>query len=348
MRKFTYSIMALLPLLLSACAPIGEKSASMSVVYMATALLSLLLLVGYFVLIRKKTLWFMFLFSSVFVVNTGYYLLSVSKTINTALFANRLSYLGSVFLPMAILMIILNVIRVNYKKWLPYLLSAINLLVFMVATSYPYLDIYYKDVTLKTINGVSVLNKVYGSWHILYLVFLLAYFVAMIAVIIYTSKNKKLNTKAQTTVLAIAVFVNIFVWLLEQLVNIDFEFLSVSYIISELFLMGLYLAIEDSSAPAEALEEKELPPPEEKAETPTESFEPTDAARLLHFTEKLPALTPTENKIYNCYLEGKTTKEIMASLNIKENTLKYHNKNLYGKLGVSSRKELLYFAKMLK
>ncbi|MBQ6795590.1 MAG: helix-turn-helix transcriptional regulator, partial [Clostridia bacterium] len=59
-------------------------------------------------------------------------------------------------------------------------------------------------------------------------------------------------------------------------------------------------------------------------------------------------LTPTENKIYNYYLEGKTTKEIMALLNIKENTLKYHNKNLYGKLGVSSRKELLYFAKMLK
>jgi len=30
----------------------------------------------------------------------------------------------------------------------------------------------------------------------------------------------------------------------------------------------------------------------------------------------------------------------MAELNIKENTLKFHNKNIYGKLGVSSRKEL--------
>ena len=164
----------------------------------------------------------------------------------------------------------------------------------------------------------------------------------------WCSKKKKLNTKAQTTVLAIAVFVNIFVWLLEQLVNIDFEFLSVSYIISELFLMGLYLAIEENPVPVTAPVEEELPPPEKETEAPEESAEPTDAARLLYFTEKLPALTPTENKIYNYYLEGKTTKEIMALLNIKENTLKYHNKNLYGKLGVSSRKELLYFAKMLK
>ena len=52
------------------------------------------------------------------------------------------------------------------------------------------------------------------------------------------------------------------------------------------------------------------------------------------------SLTRTERTIFQFYLEGKTTKEIMALLNIKENTLKYHNKNLYQKLGVSSRKEL--------
>ena len=41
------------------------------------------------------------------------------------------------------------------------------------------------------------------------------------------------------------------------------------------------------------------------------------------------------------YTAGRTTKEIMADLNITENTLKFHNKNLYSKLGVSSRKQLL-------
>ena len=45
--------------------------------------------------------------------------------------------------------------------------------------------------------------------------------------------------------------------------------------------------------------------------------------------------------MYEAYLAGKTTKEILAELNIKENTLKFHNKNLYGKLGVTSRKQLM-------
>ena len=38
------------------------------------------------------------------------------------------------------------------------------------------------------------------------------------------------------------------------------------------------------------------------------------------------------------------TKEVLAELDIKENTLKFHNKNIYGKLGVSSRKQLVSLA----
>ena len=201
MRKFTYLFSILLPLLLSGCAPIGSKSTSMSIIYFSTTVLSLVLLIACFFLVRKKNVWFMFLFSSVFVVNTGYWLLSVSKTLDIALFANRLSYLGSVFLPMAMIMIILNVTKSKYPKWLPYLLSAINIFVFCVATSYPYLDIYYKSVTPKPVNGVMVLCKVYGAWHNLYLFFLLAYFSAIIAITIHSSAKKKLDTKMKSLVL---------------------------------------------------------------------------------------------------------------------------------------------------
>ena len=66
-----------------------------------------------------------------------------------------------------------------------------------------------------------------------------------------------------------------------------------------------------------------------------------------YFTAQLVTLMPTERVIYDFYLEGKSTKEIMAELNIKENTLKYHNKNIYGKLGVSSGKELINIASAL-
>jgi len=64
------------------------------------------------------------------------------------------------------------------------------------------------------------------------------------------------------------------------------------------------------------------------------------------FLCNLSTLSPAEYRIYELYLSGKTAKEIVAILGIKENTLKYHNKNIYSKLGISSRKQLLRFASL--
>ena len=62
------------------------------------------------------------------------------------------------------------------------------------------------------------------------------------------------------------------------------------------------------------------------------------------FLCNLDTLTATEYKVYELYLAGKNAKQIAEILGISENTLKYHNKNIYSKLGISSRKQMLRFA----
>ncbi len=66
------------------------------------------------------------------------------------------------------------------------------------------------------------------------------------------------------------------------------------------------------------------------------------------FLQCLCLLTPKEREIFDLYLEGKKAKEIMEFACINQNTLKYHNKNIYSKLGVSSRKQLLEYAVLMK
>ncbi|MBE6036362.1 MAG: helix-turn-helix transcriptional regulator [Clostridiales bacterium] len=66
------------------------------------------------------------------------------------------------------------------------------------------------------------------------------------------------------------------------------------------------------------------------------------------FLNHLSTLTPTEREVFDLYLAGKHAKEILEILSIKENTLKYHNKNIYSKLGVTSRKELLRYAALMQ
>lgn len=324
-----------LMLLLGGCAGVGEKSASLSVIYIAAAVLSLLMLVGYCCFVRKKSVWFVVMFAAILVVNVGYYSLSVSKTLSWALMSNRIAYLGSVFLPMVMLMIIMDTVGTLYKKWLPLALLGLSILVWLVAASPGILPVYYQEVSLEIVHGVSSLNKVYGPLHPLYLFYLVGYFSAMLVVIGNAMVKKKLDTAAQAVFVLIAVFVNLGVWFIEQLVKIDFEFLCVSYIISELFLLGLQMLV--------AQQHKEQTAPVEVTAEVTATPDPEDTLPL--FQQGLSELTPTENTVYQLYLSGMSTKEVLEKMNIKENTLKYHNRNIYSKLGVSSRKQLLELAK---
>lgn len=63
-----------------------------------------------------------------------------------------------------------------------------------------------------------------------------------------------------------------------------------------------------------------------------------------YFCQSIRQLTKTEKMIFEMYLEGKKSEDITTAMNIKPSTLKYHNHNIYEKLGVTSRKQLIQLA----
>ena len=134
-RHFTGLLVLPFCVLLTACGPIGAKAADVSIIYFAAAVLSLLLLVGYCPLSSKRNPWFMLLFTSVLVVDTGYFLLSTAQTLEWALWCNRITYLGSVLLPMSMLLSILDVTRLRFPRWLPAALLMVATAVFFIAAS---------------------------------------------------------------------------------------------------------------------------------------------------------------------------------------------------------------------
>ena len=65
------------------------------------------------------------------------------------------------------------------------------------------------------------------------------------------------------------------------------------------------------------------------------------------FVAGIPTLTKTERRIFDGYAAGLRTREIAQQLDIKDSTLRFHNKNIYDKLGVSSLKQLQQFVAIL-
>ena len=245
MKKLLFFAAASLPLFaLSGCgtAPISHGAPA---IYCVAAVCALILLAGSFAITRGKDIRLMAVFACIALVNCSYLALALSRTVSEALWANRTAYLGSVFLLPAMLSIIMAVTETPKKKWLFPALLAASAVIFLVTATPGWLGIYYRSVTLDTVNGATVLRKVYGPLHRVYTVYLLGYFAAMIALILRAARKKHPDAGGQAVFLGMAVFVNIGVWLLEQVVHSEFELLAISYIISELFLLGLHLLVTE-------------------------------------------------------------------------------------------------------
>ncbi len=65
------------------------------------------------------------------------------------------------------------------------------------------------------------------------------------------------------------------------------------------------------------------------------------------FIEQLSTLTKSERKVFELYMQKKTAHDVADELNVSINTVRTHNRNIYGKLYVSSYKELMVYIQMM-
>ncbi len=300
------------------------------IIYGVIAIISLLLIVGYCSLIKDRDIWFVLLYISVFVVNLGYLTLSLSETIDEALLANRIAYLGSVFLPLCMFMIIMDVCKVKRSKLMVLVSVLISIAVFIIAASGGYTDWYYTDVSIAFYDGAARLVKEYGPLHNVYYIYLLAYFVAKGTMIFVSVLHKKVFELKHAVLLLCAVFGNILIWLVEQGLDLEFEFLSVSYIITEIFLLFLYGMLQE-------YEEFRI---ERKNRADVEDGT-IDLEELINRHPELADLTGRELEVLKLLLEDKMKRKEMAEvLSVTEHTVKKHTAHIFYKLEVSDRKEL--------
>lgn len=305
--------------------------------YATMAVMAIILLIGYIFLVHQKEIWILMLYISVTVVNVGYFLLSISQSLAFAIFANDLCYLGSVYLSMYMFFTIFKLCGYKVTKKLTVSLVLVGACMFCIILSSGFLPIYYKEVSLVFVDGAATLKKVYGPLHFTYMIYLIAYFVAMIVCIAcFYFKNKGVSQK-HASLIAAVVFVNIAIWFIEKFLPIEYEFLSVSYLFSEIVFLGLYWMMQDY------VRSDTLPAQEALRYTPVDiAVMPMEEKilKVLSFLNEGETLAQRERQILELVLENKRRKEIADELHLSENTIKTYTRSLYSKLGVTSREEV--------
>lgn len=317
----------------------------MIIEYGITLTLAVGLLIAYFAVVKTREFWLSTLYVSVAVVNLGYLLLALAKTLEFAIFANDVAYLGSVFLSMCMFLTVVKLCGFEVKKTHVTVCLVLGILMFSVIATVGFLPWYYKSVSLETVGGVTKLHKVYGVLHPVYTVYLLGYFVAMIVTIVCSIKTKASGSPKFAGLIAGIVCGNLIVWLFEKFIRWEFEFLSVTYIVSELFLLLIYWMMQDY------VHVRDIPkftPAQERQLGVDIATMPLEIkiAKVLLFVKDGETLSAREREILEFILENKRRREIAEQLYLSENTVKTYTRTLYAKLGVTCRAEL--YALLLK
>lgn len=72
-----------------------------------------------------------------------------------------------------------------------------------------------------------------------------------------------------------------------------------------------------------------------------------DLSAYEEFVRNIATLSTAERAVFNLYMKGYTANEIAQTLWLSINTIKTHNKRIYTKLNVTSRKELMVYVQMM-
>ncbi len=94
-----------------------------------------------------------------------------------------------------------------------------------------------------------------------------------------------------------------------------------------------FLAVQDELTVSG--EKKERPPQEQ-------------LAMYQEFVKNIKLLSVAEKTVFDLYVQGHTANEIADILFLSINTIKTHNRRIYMKLNVTSRKELMVYIKMME
>ena len=326
------------------------KDGVLSVIYGVIALFSVLLMVLYFIFDKQKKPLFLALFCCVATSNLGYFLLSICSSLAVAKLANAISYFGGAFSMLVMVLIIYDVCQMRKRKWLTWSLVCISVAFFALAASGDWLGLYYRSVSLEVVNGTTHLAKEYGPLHSLYAVYLAGYVVVMLLCVVYAAKTKRLSSPKYTTFLLVTVLLNVGVWLVEQVSNEDFEFLSVSYMVTEVMLLLIYNMLCDYGIirPETGVLSVQMLTQLNTRRVDPGALPPGMEELFCSFAEKAKSLTSAERRILNYYIDGNDIADIPELAFISIHTVKKHNRSIYQKLEVASRDELMLYIELFR
>ena len=198
-----------------------------STYYLICTIVSTLLLLSILAITKHHNALHILFFVFVCISDFGYLFLSVSKDLNEAILANKISYIGC-FLPFLIILSNARFCRISLPKILVILLTAMNMLQLFFINSIGHLDLYYRSAKLGHFHGATYLIKEYGPAHNYYVVMLILETLFSALLVLYAYKRQSKVSYGTVTFLGLGVGFTIIIYFVERQIHLKIELMPIS------------------------------------------------------------------------------------------------------------------------
>ncbi len=181
---------------------------------------------------KKVNYYFMLLLLFMAVANGGYLAIAISTSVNEAILANKICYIGGCFIPPITLLLLCAIANYKVPSWVRIGMYVYSFMVYGMVLTIGWNDFYYETVSLEKFKDATVLGHTYGPGHVFFYVILYGYMLAQVVILAYSIVKKKAVSHKNLWALLLMVVVNILCFIAGRIINPAIEVLPLSYAIS--------------------------------------------------------------------------------------------------------------------
>ena len=167
----------------------------------------------------------------------GYYLTSCATHLGEMVIALQITYLGGCFLPLFILLSILNLCQIEVRRWMRTALFILCALIYGTILTIGYGDLFYRSVTFDIQNGSVIMVKEYGPMHSVFYVLILLLFLTGLSAIFYSLLRKKQVPRTVLQLLILPEAVCVICFFLGRRIFPLVDFVPVGYVLAQLIYL---------------------------------------------------------------------------------------------------------------
>ncbi|MCR5118092.1 MAG: HD domain-containing protein [Lachnospiraceae bacterium] len=203
--------------------------------YLTFFILSVILAVAYvFIWHRHFNASLLGVFIMIPLSNLAYTLMYWSTSVDVYTAALKVLYMGGCYLPWFVTMTVCNLCDIKVSKLVRTGTFLINTLLYATILSIGYSDLYYKSIeAVMTPSGIMV-TKTYGPFHTVFYIVVGVYFLAGMALIVYSYFNKKQVSRKILNLLFLPEAAAMTGYYMNSFFRGNFEVVPITYVIAQI------------------------------------------------------------------------------------------------------------------